>query len=93
MVVNQRIQVICTNGAIELDTPINAPNDRPCRILINRSGVYRTEEFPICDQYTIQGDCFSRAIREGGEVPTPIEDSVKNMVVIEKLFQSAAAGL
>jgi predicted dehydrogenase len=91
MVVNQRIQVICTNGAIELDTPINAPNDRPCRIRINQNRVYRTEEFPICDQYTIQGDCFSRAIREGGEVPTPIEDSVKNMVVIEKLFQSAAA--
>ena len=91
--VNQRIQVICEKGGIELDTPINAPNDRPCRIVVNQGGAYRMEEFPACDQYTIQGDCFSRAIRNNEEVPTPIEDSVKNMLVIERLFQSAGTAL
>jgi predicted dehydrogenase len=49
-----------------------------------------TEEFPVCDQYTVQGDAFSRAVREGTEVPTPLEDSIRNMAVIEAMFQSAA---
>jgi len=31
----------------------------------------------VCDQYTIQGDLFSQAVREGGEVPTPLEDSLR----------------
>jgi len=91
MAVNQRVQVICTKGGVELDTPVNAPNDRPCRIVVNRNGAYEAEEFPICDQYRIQGDCFSRAIRTGEDVPTPLEDSVRNMRVIEQLFQSAGA--
>jgi predicted dehydrogenase len=52
-----------------------------------------TEEFPICDQYKIQGDLFSKAIREGGDVPVPLEDSVKNMAVIEAVFLAAESGL
>src|SRR5712691_1055450 len=52
-------------------------------------GGRRTEEFATCDQYTIQGDLFSKAVREGGEVPTPLEDSIRNMAVIEALYRSA----
>ena len=50
------------------------------------------EEFPVCDQYTLQGDAFSRAVLEGGEVPVPLEDAIKNMAVIEALFRSAESG-
>jgi predicted dehydrogenase len=32
---------------------------------------------------------FSQALRQGGEVPTPLEDSLGNMRVIEALFRSA----
>ena len=34
----------------------------------------------------------TRAIREGGEVPTPLEESVRNMTVIDALFRSASRG-
>jgi len=44
------------------------------------------EEFAACDQYTLQGDAFSRAVREGGPVPVPLEDSVRNMAVIDALL-------
>ena len=47
---------------------------------------------PACNQFTIQGDLFSKAIREGGEVPVPLEDSVKNMTAIDALFRSAESG-
>jgi predicted dehydrogenase len=51
-----------------------------------------THEIPTCDQYTIQGDLFSRAIRDGGEVPVPLESSIANMAAIDAIFRSAESG-
>jgi len=48
--------------------------------------------FGPLNQYTLQGDLFSRAIREGGPVPCPLEDSVANMRVLDALARSAATG-
>jgi predicted dehydrogenase len=90
----QRVQIFGTKGRVEIEIPFNAPPDRPCRLFVDNgadvfgSGI-KTEEFAICDQYTIQGDAFSQALREGGEIPTPLEDSLGNMQVIEALFRSA----
>jgi predicted dehydrogenase len=90
----QRVQIFGTKGRVEIEIPFNAPPDRLCRIFVDNgadvfgSGI-KIEEIPICDQYTIQGDAFSQAVREGAEVPTPLEDSLANMQVIEALFRSA----
>ena len=93
----QRVQVLGTKGRIEFEIPFNAPPDRPTRIFIDNGkdlfgGGIRTEEFDICDQYTLQGDQFSRAVRGIGDVPTPLEDSLANMAVIESLFASERSG-
>jgi predicted dehydrogenase len=93
----QRMQLFGTKGRIEVEIPFNAPNDRPSRIFIDNGsdffgGGVRTEKFAPCDQYGIQGDAFSKAIREGGEVPVPIEDAIKNMSVIDAIFRSAESG-
>jgi len=93
----QRMNLIGTKGRIEIEIPFNAPNDRPCRIFIDDGGdlsgkTIRTETFPVCDQYTLQGDLFSRAIRENFEVPVPVTYAVKNMAVIEAAFRSAESG-
>lgn len=93
----QRMQFFGTKGRLEVEIPFNAPNDRPCRIFIDDgrdvlgSGV-RVEEVPTCDQYTIQGDVFSRAILENGDVPVPLEDAIRNMSVIDAIFRSAQTG-
>jgi predicted dehydrogenase len=97
LVPHQRMQFLGTKGRIEIEIPFNAPKDRPCRIFIDDGGELfgsgiTTETFPICDQYTIQGDAFSRAIREGGQVPVSISDAVKNMAVVEAIFRSAESG-
>ena len=51
------------------------------------------ETFPVCDQYTLQGDAFSKAVLEGGEVPVPIEDAIANMAVIDAIFASGKSGM
>jgi predicted dehydrogenase len=90
----QRMQFLGTKGRIEIEIPFNAPNDRPCRIFIDDGrdvfgGGVSTETFPTCDQYTIQGDVFSRAVRGDSEVPVSIEDAIGNMAVLEAVFRSA----
>jgi predicted dehydrogenase len=93
----QRVNIFGTRGRIEVEIPFNAPPDRPTRILIDDGrdifgGGITTETFPICDQYTIQGDAFSRAIRDNTSVPVPLDDAIRNMAVIEAVFRSATSG-
>jgi len=93
----QRMHFLGTKGRIEIEIPFNAPKDRPCRIFIDDGGNIfgddiKIESLPTCDQYTMQADIFSRAIRENREVPVPLEDAIKNMAVIEAIFKSAESG-
>jgi predicted dehydrogenase len=93
----QKMQFLGTRGRIEIEIPFNAPKDRPTRLFIDESGDLtgsgiRTETFPIADQYTLQGDAFSKAVLEGGAVPVPLEDAIGNMAVIEAVFRSGETG-
>jgi len=93
----QRIQVFGTRRRLEVTIPFNAPAERPMRLLIDDGsdlggGGITVREIPACDQYTIQGDLFSRAVRSGGPAPVPLEDAVANMAVIDALFRSARSG-
>ncbi|HTV59042.1 MAG TPA: Gfo/Idh/MocA family oxidoreductase [Verrucomicrobiae bacterium] len=97
MVPYQRVQILGTRGRIEIEIPFNAPVDRPCRIFIDDGrdvfgGGITVETFPTCDQYEIQGEAFSRAIRENTEVPVPLEVALGNMAVIDAVLRSAESG-
>ena len=93
MVPYQRMQICGMRGRIEVEIPFNAPPDQHMRIFIHDGSDLagnnpEVKQFPVCDQYTIQGDRFSRAIRENSPQAIPLEDAVKNMAVIDALFRS-----
>ena len=87
----QRMTFYGTAGRVEVEIPVNAPPDKETRIFVQTTEL-RTETFPVCDQYTLQGDAFSRAILGQGDVPVPLENALKNMAVIDALFRSARSG-
>jgi predicted dehydrogenase len=93
----QRMHLIGTAGRIEIEIPFNAPSDQPCRIFVDDgtdlagAGI-ETIAIDQCDQYRIQGDLFSRAIRENRPAPYPLEDTVANMRVIESVLHAANTG-
>lgn len=96
LIAYQRLQFFGTKGRIEIEIPFNAPKDRPTRIFVDSTGELSgsgitTEEFAICDQYTLQGDEFSKAILTDTEGPVPLEEAIRNMRVIEAIFRSAKA--
>jgi predicted dehydrogenase len=93
----QRVQILGTERRLEIEIPFNAPPDRPCRILVDDGADPSGRgaeilEFETCDQYTIQGDVFSASIRQGAELPVPLEGSIRNMAVIQAIFRSAESG-
>jgi len=94
---HQRVTIVGEAGRIEIMIPFNAPPDRPTEIAIDTGadlfgGGRRVEQFAICDQYTLQGDAFSRAILNATPLEFPIEDAIANMRVIDALFRSAKSG-
>jgi predicted dehydrogenase len=93
----QRMQILGTKGRIEVEIPFNAPPDKPCRIFVDDGSLLgdasaKEVAFPVCDQYAIQGDLFSEAIRTGKPVEFPLENAVQNMRIIDAIFRSAKAG-
>jgi len=93
----QRMQFFGTRGRIEVLIPFNAPPDKPIRIMIDdgsdlRGSAIEIKEFPVCDQYEIQGELFSQAILQNTPQPIPLEDAVQNMAVIDAIFRSAESG-
>ena len=97
MVFYQRMHIFGTTGRIELPIPFNAPPDRPCRVILDSGadlvgGGITAIDVDTCNQYTIQGDRFSKAILDGSDVPLPLEDAVRNMACIDAIFRSAGTG-
>jgi len=86
----QRVQIVGTTGRVEIEIPFNAPPDVETRIWLHTSDGTKEKTFPICNQYELQGNVFSRAILEDTLVPTPLSDAIENMAVIDAVFASAA---
>jgi predicted dehydrogenase len=89
---HQRVNIFGTNGRIEIEIPFNAPPDKPCRIWLQEANELAEIVFEPCDQYTVEVDSFSLAVLHDRPVPTPIEDAVANMRVIEAVFESSKKG-
>jgi predicted dehydrogenase len=91
---SQGVQILGTKARLIVHIPYNAPPDRACRISIDRTGDLsgtgiETFDVPVCNQYTLQGDEFARAVLDGTPVPTPLDDSLRNTATLEALFESA----
>ncbi|HLF44173.1 MAG TPA: Gfo/Idh/MocA family oxidoreductase [Acidimicrobiia bacterium] len=92
---DQSVLLVGTTGRLEIEIPFNIPPDRPTRLLHFAGGDppvsphVEVHEFAAADQYGIQADAFSRAIREGTPVPTDPTDAVANLVVMERIVANA----
>ena len=91
---HQGATILGTEGRIELTVACNSYADKPNSILIDDGSQFeglsgKTETFPIFDQYTIEAEEFSKAVRGEREPVTTLENSVANMAVLDAVFRSA----
>lgn len=92
---DQRVHLLGTEGRLLVEIPFNIPPDRPTRIVRVHGGDPPVDpatefiEIAAADPYAAQGDAFSAALRAGAPPPTPPEDAVANMRVIERMLNAS----
>lgn len=90
----QCMHIFGTRERLEVLIPFNAPNDRPCIVHQDWGDILgediRVHTFDTVDQYTLQGDAFSRAIIDNSEVASTLEDARANTLVLQAIFRAAA---
>src|SRR5262249_6202654 len=89
----QRTQIVGSKGRIEIQIPVNAPQGAKTRLFLDDGSSLdgssiRTETLTESDQYLLQGEAFSRAIRGEIELPYGIEDAICSMRALDALFRS-----
>jgi predicted dehydrogenase len=94
---HQRVVIHGAEKRIDVEVPFGPPPDTPVWLRVDDGNDVlganaETIEIPACNQFTLQADRFSLAIRGEGDVPCPLEDSVANMRVIDALARSAESG-
>ena len=87
----QRVNILGTDGRIEIEIPFNAPPDQVCRMWYQSGNQIEEINLEVCDQYTLQGDLMAKAIIDDTPEPTPLSDAVANMQVIDALRLAAGS--
>lgn len=84
--------ILGTKGSIKIPHSFIPEKDKNSKIIITNKEEDKELIFEPCNQYTLQGDLFARSILDNTNVPTPLQDALKNMKVIDALFQSEKEG-
>lgn len=90
----QGLLMLGSEGWMQVQTPFTHPPEHACQIFIGANefpGPLKKETITIdpVNQYTLQGERFSRLIRGEKVTEWPLETAVANMRVIDALFRSA----
>lgn len=85
----QRTNIFGKNGRIEIEFPVNAPNDRITHIWLCTKENSETFVIEPVDQYTLQADYLSQAVLSDTPIEFTLTDSVNNMKVIDAMVESA----
>lgn len=85
----QRVNILGTDGHIEIEIPVNAPKDASSKVWVRTKNRFEEIVVEAVDQYTLQGELFAKAILENTPVPTDLHDAVNNMKAIDAIFESA----
>jgi len=92
---DQRVHIYGTEGHISVGIPFNIPPDRPTQVFVTHGGeppvapAVERFTFETADPYGAEADAFAAAILDGAPPPIPADDAVKNMRVIEQVFEAA----
>jgi predicted dehydrogenase len=86
----QYVKIIGTEAWIQIDMPFTPQYDEKTRIWLHKGNITTEFKFDPADQYTLQANLFSQSIINNTAVPTPLQDAVNNMMVIEAIFKSGS---
>lgn len=86
---SQWVNIVGTDGLIVMGMPFNAPADKKTRIWLKKGEQEQKITFDPVNQYTLQAEAFADSIINDSAVPTPLEDAINNMKIIDAFRRSA----
>jgi len=88
----QRVDIFGTSGRMQIGIPLNMYPDVPPELTVITRFGERRPVLPAADQYGLEFEAFSNALRQDLPVPTPAADAVANQKVLDALFRSESSG-
>jgi len=93
----QRVNILGDKGRIEVQIPFNAPQGGAMRIFLDSGkkladASAKTIKLPKADQYQLEAEVFSRAIRGKEKLEFGIDDAILQARVIDAVFRSEKSG-
>ena len=89
----QRVDIVGAGGIVSVLLPYNMYDDVAADLIVQTGIGTRTVKLGPSAQYRLMFEAFSRNLREGKPVPTPIDDAIANMKVIDAVFRSEKSGI
>jgi len=89
---DQHLDVFGNEGRVEIEKPFTPSSSRPPRLRLQRDGERQDLKTVKRNQYTVMAERFSQAALDGTPAPTPLEDALANMRVIDAVFTSGESG-
>ncbi|NNH67745.1 Gfo/Idh/MocA family protein [Rhizobium laguerreae] len=97
LALRHHVVVFGTLKSLSLSNPFNpTPNDQ-CRIVLSdgstlEAAAAETRNIAPADQYCLQAERFSTAVRSGGSVPIELEWSLGTMKILDAIRRSVESG-
>jgi predicted dehydrogenase len=88
----QKVEIRGTEGEITIRLPYNMFADVPAEVLVTTRVASRTLNIGPASQYTLMVEGFCDAVRNDKPVPTPPQDGINNMKVLDALIRSEKSG-
>lgn len=91
----QKVEVLGTGGSMTVELPFNMYADVAAELTVKTNVGTRTVRLGPAGQYCRMFDAFAEAVLAGaapGSEPTPPEDGIANMGVLDALFLSEKSG-
>jgi predicted dehydrogenase len=93
----QRVNILGTKGRLEIRIPFNAPQGAAMTIWLDNGkqladASAKPIKLPKVDQYQLEGELFSRAVRGKEKIAFGLDDAILQMRVIDALFRSEKSG-
>src|SRR6185436_17265608 len=93
----QRVNILGTKARLEIEIPFNAPQGGAMKLYLDdgkklADASAKTIKLAKADQYQLQGEAFSRAVRGGQKLSHGVEDAILQARVIDALFRSEKSG-
>jgi predicted dehydrogenase len=93
----QRVNILGTKARLEVEIPFNAPQGGAMKLYLDDGKKFadagaKTIKLDKADQYQLQGEAFSRAVRGKEPLAFGVEDAILQNRVIDAIFRSEKSG-